>query len=370
MTRPVAAQFEALPTQSTSQAKMKYVWTTLAITAASALSLPLNAATPASTSIETAVITSEGWVDDYDVAVKQAREQGKNLLVDFTGSDWCGWCIKLHEEVFSFESWSTAATKDYILVSLDFPRSQEAKDKVPNPERNDELKNMWGVKGFPTILLMTPDGDIFGRTGYAEGGPDAYLAHMAELEAEGMPRLTEVAKLVAAYEAAEGEARMAAFKGILAMLEEGGAEGIGAGSLIKAVSAAMDSDADGSKGLRMPAMKALLGAGVSDEALLTAAMEADPKNAEGLYERVVLVRLQSIGEDTLEAGMASVAAFDELGVHQDLAVAFEIYVAGAFFAKQHMKDVDLSRQYAKKGLALGYDGNPQWTAMLEGFAGE
>lgn len=349
---------------------MKHVWSTLAITAASAFALPLNAAIPASASKETVVFTSEGWIADYDVAVKQAREQGKNLLVDFTGSDWCGWCIKLHEEVFSFESWSSAATKDYILVSLDFPNSQEAKDRVPNPERNEELKNMWGVTGFPTILLMTPDGDIFGRTGYAAGGPEAYLTHMAELEADGLPKLKQVAKLVSAYEGAEGEARMAAFKSILAKLEEGGAEGIGAGSLIKIVRTAMDSDADGSKGLRMPAMKALLGAGVSDEELLTAAMQADPKNTEGLYERVVLVRLQSISKDTLEAGMASVAAFAELSVHQDAAVAFEIYVAGAFFAKQHIKDIDLCREYAKKGLAMGYEGNPDWTAMMEKFAGE
>ncbi|MFT7678340.1 MAG: thioredoxin-related protein [Planctomycetota bacterium] len=357
---------------------MKHVWTTLAITAASALSLPLNAATPANGSTESATasaalstaLSSEGWVADFDVAVKQAREQGKNLLVDFTGSDWCGWCIKLDEEVFSHESWSSVASKEYIFVSLDFPRSEEAKSKVPNPERNAALQAKYAVTGFPSILLMTVDGDVFGRTGYAPGGPEAYLTHMAELKAEGMPKLMEVTKLVTAYEAAEGEARKAAFATILARLEEIGAEGVGSGSLITAVRAAMDSDADGSKGIRMPAMKALLGAGVSDAELLSAAMTADPKNTEGLYERVVLVRLQSIKEDTLEDGMASVAAFDALGVHQDAAVAFEIYVAGAFFAKQHIKDIDLSRAYAKKGLAIGYEGNPQWTSMLENMAGE
>ena len=107
---------------------MKHVWTTLAITAASALSLPLNAATPATGSTETAVSSSamsgEGWVADFDVAVKQAREQGKHLLVDFTGSDWCGWCIKLHDEVFAKEAFLKAAQEKYVLVALDFPRDQ------------------------------------------------------------------------------------------------------------------------------------------------------------------------------------------------------------------------------------------------------
>ncbi|MGB0767609.1 MAG: hypothetical protein ACPGYV_07840, partial [Phycisphaeraceae bacterium] len=75
------------------------------------------------------------------------------------------------------------AKKNWVLVALDFPRDEEIKAKVPNPERNKELQAKYGVRGFPTILLMTADGEVFGRTGYQAGGPEKYLEHMAELRA-------------------------------------------------------------------------------------------------------------------------------------------------------------------------------------------
>ena len=103
------------------------------------------------------------WVNDFDKAIAMAKEQNKDLFVDFTGSDWCHWCIKLHEEVFAYEAWSDEASKGYILVSLDFPRNDEAKAAVPNPERNAELAEQYGVPGYPTVLLMNADGDVFAR---------------------------------------------------------------------------------------------------------------------------------------------------------------------------------------------------------------
>ncbi|MCA9002492.1 MAG: thioredoxin family protein, partial [Planctomycetes bacterium] len=159
----------------------------------------------------TAQPTTEGavWMDDFDAAVKVAKEQNKHLLVDFTGSDWCGWCIKLHKEVFAHESWESAATQEYVLVALDFPQGEEAKAKVPNPERNRELAGKYGVGGYPTILLMTADGDVFGETGYQAGGPEAYLKHMAELKEKGLPALQEAIEMGKKFEAAEGEARVA-----------------------------------------------------------------------------------------------------------------------------------------------------------------
>jgi len=112
-------------------------------------------------------IETEGpWLEDYDEAVKVARAEGKDLFVDFTGSDWCGWCIRLDSEVFEHDEWLDAVQGDYVLVKLDFPRKQEIKDLVPNPKRNEELKNKLGVTRFPTIMLLTADGDSFGRTGY------------------------------------------------------------------------------------------------------------------------------------------------------------------------------------------------------------
>ena len=99
------------------------------------------------------------WIQDFDSAQRIAKKEGKDLLVDFTGSDWCGWCIRLDREVFSQEGFLESAKKDFVLVSLDFPRAEEAKQRVPHPERNQELLERHGVRGFPTILLMTPEGE-------------------------------------------------------------------------------------------------------------------------------------------------------------------------------------------------------------------
>jgi thiol:disulfide interchange protein len=65
------------------------------------------------------------WVTDWEAAKAQAKKEGKDLLVDFTGSDWCGWCIKLHEEVFSHAEFSGPATELFVFVELDFPRQKE-----------------------------------------------------------------------------------------------------------------------------------------------------------------------------------------------------------------------------------------------------
>jgi thioredoxin-related protein len=81
------------------------------------------------------------WIADYDKAVEAAKAQKKDLFVDFTGSDWCGWCKRLDAEVFSKPEFLDPIQKEYILVSLDFPNAEAIKKKVPNPARNAELRD-------------------------------------------------------------------------------------------------------------------------------------------------------------------------------------------------------------------------------------
>ncbi|MDP7246662.1 MAG: redoxin domain-containing protein [Planctomycetota bacterium] len=122
------------------------------------------------------------WIPDFDQAVLLAEKQNKDLLVDFTGSDWCGWCTKLHEEVFQHEAFWRPILNDFILVALDYPRKDPAKAAVPNPKRNQELKAQYGIRGFPTLLLMTASGEVYGQTGYRKGGPELYVEHIRELQ--------------------------------------------------------------------------------------------------------------------------------------------------------------------------------------------
>ena len=119
------------------------------------------------------------WVSDWEAAKAQAKKEGKDLLVDFTGSDWCGWCIKLHKEVFSHAAFSGPAAAQFVFVELDFPQQKEQSAELK--EQNQKLQTQFAVEGFPTIFLTDADGLPYGQTGYQEGGPEKYLTHLGEL---------------------------------------------------------------------------------------------------------------------------------------------------------------------------------------------
>ena len=110
---------------------------------------------------------------DYDAALKQAAAEDKYVLVDFSGSDWCGWCIKLDKEVFSKEEFVSYADENLILVLIDFPNSKPQSDE--QKATNNALAKKYGIQGFPTVLILNPKGEVVKRTGYQQGGPEAYI---------------------------------------------------------------------------------------------------------------------------------------------------------------------------------------------------
>jgi thioredoxin-related protein len=121
------------------------------------------------------------WHTDVDKAINLSVQSGKPLFFFFTGSDWCGWCIKLQKEVFFLPEFKKWATKNVILVELDFPRRTPISDDLK--KQNRELANMFGVRGYPTVWLVTPtiaDGKVnfnkLGSQGYVRGGPSAWIA--------------------------------------------------------------------------------------------------------------------------------------------------------------------------------------------------
>lgn len=114
-----------------------------------------------------------GWMTDYDAALKKAAAENKYVLVDFSGSDWCGWCIKLDKEVFSKEEFVNYADENLILVLVDFPRSKEQPEQ--QKAANNALAKKYGIQGFPTVLILNPQGELVKRTGYQQGGAGPYI---------------------------------------------------------------------------------------------------------------------------------------------------------------------------------------------------
>ena len=134
-----------------------------------------------------AVAGGEGWSSDFEAAKKQAAETKKDLLIDFTGSDWCGWCIKLNKEVFSQEPFKAGVKDKFVLVELDYPRDK-SKLSAATLKQNEELAKKYPISGYPTILLTDADGKPYAATGYKAGGPEAYVKHLDELRAKKAAR--------------------------------------------------------------------------------------------------------------------------------------------------------------------------------------
>lgn len=121
-----------------------------------------------------------GWTDDLDAAKKQAAEEGKLLLVNFSGSDWCGWCIRLDNEVFSKKEFLDGAKDKFVLVFIDSPRDKNRLSEK-GKARNKKLVDEYGVRGFPTVMILDEAGKPIAQTGYVRGGAKKYLQHLDEL---------------------------------------------------------------------------------------------------------------------------------------------------------------------------------------------
>ena len=122
------------------------------------------------------------WTMDFDAARTLAAEQGLPILLNFTGSDWCGWCRLMERQVFSQDAWRQYAQKNLVLVWIDFPKD---KSLVPEAfvERNAELMRQFEVGGFPTYYLLDSDGTTrLGQTGAErDATPQSFIAALENI---------------------------------------------------------------------------------------------------------------------------------------------------------------------------------------------
>lgn len=100
------------------------------------------------------------WETDYDKALETAKRENKRVLVDFTGSDWCGPCIQLHKRVFSRPEFIQYAEKNLVLVEIDYPQRKKQPDTLV--KQNERLAKQYRIeeKGYPTLVLLDPAGKI------------------------------------------------------------------------------------------------------------------------------------------------------------------------------------------------------------------
>lgn len=122
------------------------------------------------------------WLTSMDKAMEISTKEKKPIMLFFTGSDWCGWCMRLQKEVFFKPEFAKWAKENVVLVELDFPRKKQLDPALQ--QQNYGLQNALRVQGYPTIWFITAekkaDGKVnlsqLGSTGYVAGGPEAWIS--------------------------------------------------------------------------------------------------------------------------------------------------------------------------------------------------
>ncbi|MCB9896773.1 MAG: thioredoxin family protein [Planctomycetes bacterium] len=308
------------------------------------------------------------WHADFDEAVAVAKEQGKDLFVDFTGSDWCIWCHRLHDEVFQYDTFLTGAQEHFVLVALDFPNSDEAKAAVPNPERNDELQAKYGIQGFPTCLLMNTDGVVFGRMGYQEGGPEKYIDDLRATTTKGKALLVELEKLQKDYASATDKTPVV--EKAVGMLADMDAESPGVSIVASIAAEALKLDPENTAGLKLSALEALLRSGQADDAARASARAMDPKNELGLLEQVVKAQVSVVRDDvTARAAIKEIESLLELGKFHDAGEVKSMAAMAAMWCEGPLDDHAHAIELATKAKAIEGEVEEYVDAMLTQILG-
>ena len=120
------------------------------------------------------------WLTDYEAAKAKAKSDHKLVLLNFTGSDWCGYCKHMQADIFSKPQFQEYAAKNLVLVELDFPRFKQQSDAVR--KQNMKLASEYDIEAFPTLIVLSPEGKpVWNSMGYIEGGPESLIAALEKL---------------------------------------------------------------------------------------------------------------------------------------------------------------------------------------------
>lgn len=161
-------------------------------------------ASVAATAAKLSKSVPSGWGEDFAAAQKTAATGDKYILLAFSGSDWCGWCVKMDKDIYSDKKFVRAAKKDFELVLIDSPQDKSILSPLAKKQNPDLLKK-YHIRGFPCSILVHPDGTEAKRfSGYQRGGPEAFLEALKAAAAEaGAPKKPATEKMPAADKSEE-----------------------------------------------------------------------------------------------------------------------------------------------------------------------
>ncbi|SCA64120.1 Thioredoxin-related protein DsbJ [Chlamydiales bacterium SCGC AG-110-P3] len=227
------------------------------------------------------------WLDSYENATNQSEKTNRPIVVLFTGSDWCGWCKKLEKEVFNTREFADRASNKFVFLMLDFP--MHTRQSTAQKAHNEKLKKQFGVRGFPTVILLDEKQQKITSTGYQAGGGKKYADYLL--------------KVVADYESYKGKQERAAANALnpeeLQELYQQARELCQDDDIDAIVKQGLESKSPGFF-LKERYLK-LVSEGMihSDEAQAVKArlLSIDPENKAGHHRRLAVIEFQRLAEE-------------------------------------------------------------------------
>lgn len=126
---------------------------------------------------------AQNWLTDFEQAKKTASEQDKNIIIVFSGSDWCAPCIKLDKNIWQSESFKNEAAKDWVLIKANFPRKKANELSKEQTEHNRKLADKYNIEGsFPLVVILDKNGKLLGKMGFKNVSPEEYIKMIHVLE--------------------------------------------------------------------------------------------------------------------------------------------------------------------------------------------
>lgn len=131
----------------------------------------------------TQFIVAQDWEKNFDEAKKMASEQDKNIILVFSGSDWCAPCIKLDKNIWQSEAFKNEAAKEWIIFKADFPRKKGNMLSNEQMEQNRNLAEKYNLEGsFPLVVVLDKTGKVLGKMGFKNVSPEEYIKMIHALE--------------------------------------------------------------------------------------------------------------------------------------------------------------------------------------------
>ena len=126
---------------------------------------------------------SQNWVNNFETAKKIAKEENKNIIMIFSGSDWCAPCIRLDKNIWQSQEFKDESKDNWVTMKLNFPRKKANQLPAEEEKHNRELAEKYNKEGnFPLVVILTPEGKVLGKLGFKNVSPEEYIKLIKEYE--------------------------------------------------------------------------------------------------------------------------------------------------------------------------------------------